>query len=169
MKPFFAKILVICCISITTLLAQADIIDGAPASDVQRAADQKIELLLQEIKELKNTPAKAQRGDFVETLLNNSPQHRQDRGHCDDDDDNNQPTCVRNCTARNSQGNCYIYGNDYCAPNAVCVENCTARNSQGVCYIYGSDHCAPNATCSENCTARNSQGVCYIYGADVCY
>ena len=139
MKPFFSKILAICCLLLINFLAQANIDDSVIVNDMQRASDQKIELLLYEIKALKSVTEIDQNSYFVEYLLNSRPQHRQDRGHCDDD--NNLPTCVRNCTARNSQGACYIYGADHCAPNATCSENCTARNSQGVCYIYGEDIC----------------------------
>jgi hypothetical protein len=55
-------------------------------------------------------------------------------------------TCVSNCTARDSSGNCYEYGADYCGPNASCVSDCTATDSSGNCYEYGSDVCSSD-TC----------------------
>lgn len=83
---------------------------------------------------------------------------------------NSAPTCIQHCTARNSAGTCYQYGNDYCAHgNVSCAAHCTARNSAGTCYQYGGDVCGQEQeSCTPNCTARNSAGTCYQYGPDTC-
>jgi hypothetical protein len=79
------------------------------------------------------------------------------------------PRCVRNCTARYSDGSCRTYGADYCAPGATCVPNVISRYSDGSAREYGPDFCAAGpAECKSRCTARYSDGSCRTYAADIC-
>jgi len=81
-----------------------------------------------------------------------------------------QPTeCVRNCTARYANGDCYRYGQDYCEYDPICIPNCAARYSNGSCFRYGADLCGREPlSCIKRCTARYANGDCSQYGTDNC-
>lgn len=145
MSSLAAKLLTACCIMLGAVSTQAE----PTTADVLRASEEKIELLLQEIKTLKaevEAPMSSTTPNFVSKLLNQAaaPMHRPPE--CDDDNGpgpgpGNPPTCVRKCAARYSDGTCYQYAQDFCAPRAACSANCTARYSDGTCYQYGADIC----------------------------
>jgi hypothetical protein len=128
---------------------------------VQRARDEKINLLLKEIQHLKST-AKSQSGFSLDTILSATD-------HANKDCDNAPSTCVPFCTLRYHDGRCGRYGQDYCSPDANCSAYCTLRYHDGRCGRYGQDYCGPDANCSAHCTLRYSDGRCGAYGPDICY
>jgi hypothetical protein len=89
-----------------------------------------------------------------------------DRGQCVLDD--HPTTCVRNCTARWSDGSCREYGPDFCGPDASCTQYCSARWSDGSCREYGPDQCGRDITCTPHCLDRWSNGSCREWGPDIC-
>lgn len=130
-----------------------------------RASEEKVEFLLKELKTLKSASQGENSQVNTESLKINdiiSPNFHPDP-RC-----NQNPTCVSQCTARDSRGNCYSYGADFCAPNAQCTAQCEARDSRGNCYSYGPDKCGSNFQCASKCEARDSRGSCYSYGKDFC-
>ena len=141
------------------LNAQAAPSNESKLAAVQRANQERVNMLLEEIQKLK-APARAQSG-FDRLFAMPSMRH--------DDCEPDNKTCVPNCTYRYSNGQCGSYGADYCGPKASCAVNCTYRYSNGQCGSYGPDFCGPDAACSENCTYRYSNGQCGSYGPDVCY
>ena len=133
-------------ISTAMVLNAQDVFASPAAENVQRAADEKVQMLLGEIQRLKN-PVKVM-------------------------DANSQPethTCVANCTVRYSDGRCGSYDKDFCGPNAKCAAHCTVRYSDGRCGSYDKDFCGKDATCTPNCVVRYSDGRCGSYDPDVCY
>ncbi len=77
--------------------------------------------------------------------------------------------CVKNCSARWSDGSCKSFTADYCAPNATCIAHCTERWSDGSCKNFGTDFCrAGEAVCTSVCGSRWSDGSCKSFADDHC-
>ncbi len=114
---------------------------GEEVAAVQRAADENIQMLINQIRELKAKDGAKSAFGQVDFAANLSVFKRDRPRHCDPDDDDDKYECVQQCTGRYSDGTCYTYGPDFCGPNANCTENCQGRYSDGKCYTYGPDIC----------------------------
>lgn len=164
MKVNRAKCLLILFIGLTVFQAWGQSAPDLTAEDQLRAANEKVEYLLKELRVVKNrstTLAFSKSADGAEPLLLATPNAPPKR--CVP-----AQTCVPNCLGRHSNGECYSYGSDFCAPNAVCSAQCLGRHSDGTCYSFGEDYCGSFANCAPNCLGRHSNGQCYSYGPDVC-